>query len=116
MGETAGVTQDVGSDPTVGDDLSYFCTLCGGEMEDRQLDLCEEMCDLHLDQQENEDTENECIEKQAGQSLGEMMSQMEDEENEDEGYGGEAEMAGYDMNGGGVEGLAQAHSFSRLSS
>ena len=30
MGETAGVTQDVGSDPTVG--LPDFCTLCGQEI------------------------------------------------------------------------------------
>lgn len=31
MGETAGVTQDVGSDPTVG--LPDFCTLCGQHIE-----------------------------------------------------------------------------------
>lgn len=30
VGETAGVTQDVGSDPTVG--LPDFCTLCGSEI------------------------------------------------------------------------------------
>ena len=30
VGETAGVTQDVGSDPTVG--LPDFCTLCGQEI------------------------------------------------------------------------------------
>ena len=30
VGETAGVTQDVGSDPTVG--LPDFCTLCGQEV------------------------------------------------------------------------------------
>ena len=30
VGETAGVTQDVGSDPTVG--LPDFCTLCGEEI------------------------------------------------------------------------------------
>lgn len=30
VGETAGVTQDVGSDPTVG--LPEFCTLCGQEI------------------------------------------------------------------------------------
>ena len=30
VGETAGVTQDVGSDPTVG--LPDFCTLCGREV------------------------------------------------------------------------------------
>ena len=32
VGETAGVTQDVGSDPTVGDpdpDVYHCCTLCG---------------------------------------------------------------------------------------
>lgn len=35
VGETAGVTQDVGSDPTVGDpdrDLYHCCTLCGTEL------------------------------------------------------------------------------------
>lgn len=33
VGETAGVTQDVGSDPTVGDpDFFVACTLCGGEV------------------------------------------------------------------------------------
>ncbi|MCJ1464273.1 hypothetical protein MMC07_002886 [Pseudocyphellaria aurata] len=31
VGETAGVTQDVGSDPTVG--IPDFCTLCGQEIE-----------------------------------------------------------------------------------
>lgn len=31
VGETAGVTQDVGSDPTVG--LPDFCTLCGQEIK-----------------------------------------------------------------------------------
>lgn len=30
VGETAGVTQDVGSDPTVG--IPDFCTLCGQEI------------------------------------------------------------------------------------
>ena len=30
VGETAGVTQDVGADPTVG--LPDFCTLCGQEL------------------------------------------------------------------------------------
>ena len=37
VGETAGVTQDVGSDPTVG--LPGFCTLCGQQV---QCFLCEE--------------------------------------------------------------------------
>jgi|SRR5579862_4232620 len=32
VGETAGVTQDVGSDPTVGCEY-YFCALCGEEVE-----------------------------------------------------------------------------------
>lgn len=31
MGETAGVTQDVGSDPTVSSHL-YSCTFCGKEI------------------------------------------------------------------------------------
>lgn len=32
VGETAGVTQDVGSDPTVGGEC-HFCTLCGEELK-----------------------------------------------------------------------------------
>lgn len=32
VGETAGVTQDVGSDPTVRDTLYMFCMLCGMEV------------------------------------------------------------------------------------
>ncbi|MCJ1478154.1 hypothetical protein MMC13_006830 [Lambiella insularis] len=32
VGETAGVTQDVGSDPTVGEPESCTCTLCGEEL------------------------------------------------------------------------------------
>lgn len=45
VGETAGVTQDVGSDPTVG--LPDFCTLCG---EDIQCFVCGgRCCTEHLD-------------------------------------------------------------------
>lgn len=39
VGETAGVTQDVGSDPTVGDsefDAFRCCTLCGMELEEEE--------------------------------------------------------------------------------
>ena len=39
VGETAGVTQDVGSDPTVGDpdfDVYHCCTLCGMELEEEE--------------------------------------------------------------------------------
>ena len=39
VGETAGVTQDVGSDPTVGGpdpDVYHCCTLCGMELEEGQ--------------------------------------------------------------------------------
>lgn len=32
VGETAGVTQDVGSDPTVGGPGFEFCILCGAEV------------------------------------------------------------------------------------
>lgn len=36
VGETAGVTQDVGSDPTVGDpSVLVCCVLCGAEIEDQ---------------------------------------------------------------------------------
>lgn len=51
VGETAGVTQDVGSDPTVG--IPYFCTLCGQEIEcsyygETNDDFCDEMDDDSL--------------------------------------------------------------------
>lgn len=45
VGETAGVTQDVGSDPTVGDpdpdpdpdpDVYHCCTLCGMQLEEEE--------------------------------------------------------------------------------
>ena len=39
VGETAGVTQDVGSDPTVGDpdpDVCHCCTLCGMELGEEE--------------------------------------------------------------------------------
>ncbi len=41
VGETAGVTQDVGSDPTVGGpdpdpDVCHCCTLCGMELGEEQ--------------------------------------------------------------------------------
>lgn len=32
VGETSGVTQDVASDPTVGDPIPDICTLCGQEI------------------------------------------------------------------------------------
>ena len=32
VGETSGVTQDVASDPTVGDSIPALCTLCGQDI------------------------------------------------------------------------------------
>jgi DNA-directed RNA polymerase subunit M/transcription elongation factor TFIIS len=42
VGETAGVTQDVGSDPTVGREY-YFCILCGEEAECVECSVCGEV-------------------------------------------------------------------------
>ena len=76
VGETAGVTQDVGSDPTVGDpsDISFCCTLCGQELEE-------------LDEERREGALVEVAEGKGMQittfSL-EEMSRMEEEEEEEE--------------------------------
>lgn len=53
VGDTAGVTQDVGSDPTVG--IPGFCTLCGDEI------TCF-ACGLLPDEALSEEEESECLE------------------------------------------------------
>ncbi|KAI9843686.1 MAG: hypothetical protein M1837_006153 [Sclerophora amabilis] len=52
VGETAGVTQDVGSDPTV--TLPDFCTLCGMEIRCR---VCEELSNRCLRGQEEDESD-----------------------------------------------------------
>jgi hypothetical protein len=74
VGETAGVTQDVGSDPTVG--LPDFCTLCGQNIEcpdcqeppDTTSLLYEVMEDVML-VEELEEYEGEDYEKAGDQSI-----------------------------------------------
>lgn len=52
VGETAGVTQDVGSDPTVG--IPDFCTLCGEEIG---CSFCEgKDCYFMVDEEVDDDT------------------------------------------------------------
>ena len=74
VGETSGVTQDVASDPTVGEplpDVPSFCTLCGQVI---LCPICEEPTDggtyLEVDDQPTSD----CAEGQAAvQQVGEML-------------------------------------------
>lgn len=71
VGETAGVTQDVGSDPTVG--VPDFCTLCGQEIT---CSLCAEVlsgnnspCEIYLEDVLSEDgfTEEEGCEDEGSE-------------------------------------------------
>jgi len=61
IGETAGVTQDVGSDPTVG--LPGFCTVCGIPV---RCSFCEDMtnkgCIWEVNYEEEEEEEGEDME------------------------------------------------------
>lgn len=79
VGETAGVTQDVGSDPTVGDpdpDVDRCCTLCG-------MDLGEEGWEEGV----VNGTEHEGEEKGMNVTVFDLseMSAMEDEDDEMDG-------------------------------
>ncbi|KAL8699198.1 MAG: hypothetical protein Q9224_001518 [Gallowayella concinna] len=61
IGETAGVTQDVGSDPTVG--LPYlWCTLCGQEIS---CEICGEVDDVGDEEAETEEDEDDEEEEEA---------------------------------------------------
>lgn len=70
VGETSGVTQDVASDPTVGDPVPELCTLCGqeilcstcGEPTDGGVYL--EVEDMPDDEPTQEDVEEEKTERQ----------------------------------------------------
>ena len=78
MGETAGVTQDVGSDPTVGGpDFDFVtCTLCGVEVV---CEVCGQSgCSGFIEVEEKGNGEVETGEMETG----------EDEEDDDEGDGG----------------------------
>lgn len=81
VGETAGVTQDVGSDPTVGEFYpeevysEAYCTFCGGGLDGS--------CDEEDEEMEVEvEVEGEEDEKEGWIDLGEM-SRMEGNEDEE---------------------------------
>ena len=93
VGETAGVTQDVGSDPTVGDspdsDVCCCCTLCGMELE-------EEEGLLEGEEHEGEDGGKK-VKVTTVFDLSEMSGMENDEdEDEDEEMGGERDTTGND--------------------
>lgn len=69
MGETAGVTQDVGSDPTVSSHL-YFCTFCGEEIG------------LWPDKDDRDDASS-LVGTNKVEDLAALMAQLEESEEED---------------------------------
>lgn len=70
MGETAGVTQDVGSDPTVSSYL-YSCTFCGEEIG------------LLSSEEEDRDDASSLIVTNKVEDLAALMAQLEESEEED---------------------------------
>lgn len=86
VGETAGVTQDVGSDPTVGDPVDFYCcTLCG-------MDLGEEGWEEGFVQGEEEHEG-----KATGVNVAVCdLSEMSGMEEEDEDVDGEPDTTGDD--------------------
>lgn len=69
MGETAGVTQDVGSDPTVSAHL-YSCTFCGEEIG------------LSSDEEDRDDASS-LVGTNRVEDLAALMAQLEESEEED---------------------------------
>ncbi|KAL8951083.1 MAG: hypothetical protein Q9222_002923 [Ikaeria aurantiellina] len=87
IGETAGVTQDVGSDPTVG--LPDFCcTLCGQEIT---CDYCGEVDDSGFDEDEEDDDDDDDDE----------MDEAEDQESREETASRNQQAQGSVKGGGG---------------
>ena len=88
VGETAGVTQDVGSDPTVGEFYpeevysELYCTFCGGGLDGS----CDEE-DEEMEVEVEVEVEGEGDEKEGGMRVGWIdlgeMNWMEGEEAED---------------------------------
>lgn len=87
VGETAGVTQDVGSDPTVRDpDFSMVCCVfCGGEIEDEG------------DVENVDGGEEKGAMERGGARVFDLaeMSRMEEQEDEDEDNDEEKEEAAH---------------------
>ena len=75
IGETAGVTQDVGSDPTVG--APDFCDHCGQEI------LCVYCMEEYVVEDTVEDTDNTKMEGLSFEELSELAQEEGDEENPD---------------------------------
>lgn len=69
VGETAGVTQDVGSDPTVSSQL-YSCIFCGEELG------------LWLDKEDQDDASS-LVGKNRVEDLATLMARLEESEDED---------------------------------
>lgn len=69
VGETAGVTQDVGSDPTVSSHL-YSCALCGEEIGS------------WLDKEDRDDASS-LVGMNGVEDIAMLMAQLEDSEDED---------------------------------
>ncbi len=69
MGETAGVTQDVGSDPTVSSHL-YSCIFCGEEIG------------LSSDEEDRDDASS-LVGTNKVEDLAALMAQLEESEEED---------------------------------
>lgn len=69
MGETAGVTQDVGSDPTVSSHL-YSCTFCGEEIG------------LSRDKDDGDDASS-LVGTNKLEDLAALMAQLEESQEED---------------------------------
>lgn len=75
IGETAGVTQDVGSDPTVG--APDFCDHCGQEI------LCVYCMEEYVVEDNVEDTNDTKMEGLSFEELSEWAQEEGDEENPD---------------------------------
>ena len=85
VGETAGVTQDVGSDPTVGDPSSSsfpFPSVCAA---DASSSSCCTLCGIKIEEEEEEEEDEEVDDKEV------MMEEDQEEEDYNEEHGEEME-------------------------
>lgn len=82
VGETSGVTQDVASDPTVGDPIPSFCTLCSQEIV---CVTCGDALDTgtHLEVVEGEIQQGGIAD--SNQTQGRELDE-DDDDDDDEGY------------------------------
>lgn len=82
VGETSGVTQDVASDPTVGDDIPDFCTLCGQRV---LCDTCGEATDggTYLEVEDPPNTTLYEVARQGNQAAEDEFDEDDSEEQDD---------------------------------